>query len=337
MAKKKKAPSNTKKAPAKKKSSARKKNAPRNAKKVGDFAKAKRAVGKYGSALEMLPGVTGLSIGPRFRNGKPTREMTIRLHVDTISAKAKLCEIADKLKMKKEYGGVGVDIVVWDFRTAAGPFLDGTKICRKIPGTQTFETGTLGTSAIRFINSRPKAVWLTAAHVVWPSAPATDVDIHLWDTKEVIGTVSKDDYFLDPHVDAAYIVPNDTAKISVPKGRSKRALRPTDANAQVTMSGAETKNSTGDIVSLFARGQIKNTVSGAIDPFEDHFLVWNKDKDFAVQGDSGAIVCLDSGELVGVLRGVIDKKVPGEKAVAVVAKLDTLVTHTRNLGRELSL
>jgi hypothetical protein len=87
-----------------------------------EYAKAEEAYRKYGNGIldKLGPhGVIGISFGHRFKDGKPVSEMAIRLHVETEEAKRRLKENAKEIGFTKTYGGVGTDIVVWDFEAGS--------------------------------------------------------------------------------------------------------------------------------------------------------------------------------------------------------------------------
>jgi hypothetical protein len=305
-----------------------KKGAKRKAKRplaVVNYSRAKRAVSMYGDAIRGLPGVTGLSVGPRFKKGKPTSEMTIRLHVATDEEKRFLKKNADEVGLKTHYGGVGIDIVVWNFRTSSSvdELPDGAGI---VGGGG---PGTLGTKVITRVRQRLTVVWLTAAHVASPSRPAggNSINISRRGGGSPIGAVSAKHYFRDEEVDAAYIVPNGVRLRRPARGRTIRHLTAPDERKTVTMEGAETHNSTGEIISLFYSGTLADTGEDVT----DHFLVRHPTGNFAIGGDSGAIV-LFGEQLVGMLRAVDE-----EQRISVVSKLDVVRRHTGRLKRGFNL
>ena len=91
---------------------------------VVDYDRARLVLDKYGDQLRTLGGkVTGVSIGPRFKNGvlleDKQDEMVIRLQVATKRDKQWLKNNADKIGYQRDYDGVDTDIVVWNFKTSS--------------------------------------------------------------------------------------------------------------------------------------------------------------------------------------------------------------------------
>jgi hypothetical protein len=230
------------------------------------YARAEKAYRKYGNGIldKLGPyGVVGISFGPRFKNGEPTREMTIRLHVATDDAKRYLKEHAKEIGFTKTYGGVGTDIVVWDFQTsssdaaATGKRLrDGTCILGK--GGR----GTLGTKVIIEVLAKRTARWLTAAHVVSRAkeAPRDPAPITLCQGAQQIGTVSEDEYFRNEFVDVAFIAPDPPLRART-RARTFAPLTSADSNAIVTMRGAVTPSGVrGRLILLDYDGTITSPV-----------------------------------------------------------------------------
>lgn len=285
-------------------------------------AAAEKAYRKYGNGIldKLGPyGVIGISFGPRFMNGEPTSEMTIRLHVATDEAKRYLKKNAKKIGFTKTYGGVGTDIVVWDFQTSSSGqpaarrgLPDGTRI----EGNGGF--GTLGTKIIIEVDGRRRARWITAAHVASRTieAPSQPVPITLSPGGQKIGTVSKGEYFRDGFVDVAFITP--TARLSArTRARGFAPLTSGDKNAIVTMKGAVTSDVPGKIILLDFDGTVKSPVG--MEEVANHFLVQGlHSKNFADKGDSGAIV-FKQNTLIGIVRAA-DKN----SGIAVVTQLDVV-------------
>lgn len=307
---------------AKKQSEAKK--ARKRPRKVVEYAMAKRAISQHGDELLALQGVTGISVGPRFRKDKPVRdEMTIRLHVSTEEEKQQLKNNADELGLRKQYGGIGIDIVVWNFKPAfdLDDVADGDGMSGQ--GGQ----GTLGTRVITRVDGIRTVVWLTAAHVAAPARPPQGRAVVISIGGQRIGTVSADDYFRDDGGDAAFVVP-DGAKLTPHPRRRVRHLFGDELGRIVTKTGAATGATKGEIISLFFVGKVTDD-SGNEDDVTDHFLVRHTDSstDFARRGDSGAMVKLD-GDLVGILRGV-----DAAERITVVSKLDIVRKNAGLLGR----
>jgi hypothetical protein len=294
-----------------------------------EYARARHAVERYRDAIKSLPGVTGFSIGPRFRNDKLTSEVTIRLHVPTEGAKHYLRRNAETLGLRKHYEGVGTDIVAWRFRTASGGAanpVDGDRI----HGDNGF--GTLGTTVVANLikDQLPVVVWTTAAHVVSKDRPQNSVDI----TKDgqVIGKAAPEHYFKDAEIDFAYIKPGPGFHLKTPPpGRNIRVLNDADVGKAVSMHGAASLNSAGGvIISIHGNGTLEDTN----DAFTNHILVQHPTATFAIKQDSGAMVRIGN-EFIGVLRAV---GTGADKRVAVISKLSVVrdKLEDKDLGFRLS-
>ncbi len=297
---------------------------------VVDYARATLALDKYGDQLRGLGSnvtdkskVTGVSIGPRFKQGELKKdqqnEMVIRLEVATKEDKEWLKDHADEIGYQKSYDGVDTDLVVWNFKTsstgsAGSEQPDGTAI--QGPGGR----GTLGTKVVIRLNGRRTAVWMTAGHVASIPIPfaGQSVNISKLSSGALIGTVSQDHYFRDKDGDVAFIVPIDRLSTITPI----RIISPPKMNLDVTMKGGVTTGATGKIISMSVSGQI--TSPGGPENVVDHCHVQGTGGNFAVEGDSGGIV-VDGDELIGIVRAS-----DTAQGIAVVTRLDNL--HGTTLG-----
>jgi hypothetical protein len=295
------------------------------AKASKEYLNAERAYRRYGNQIldRLGPfGVVGLSFGPRFKNGRPTNEMTIRLHVKSDAAKRYLKEHADEIGFKETYGDVGTDIVVWHFQTSSAGgashgqnLLDGKCI---IGGGG---NGTLGTKVNIKIPGGRSARWITAGHVVSrtivPTIDPTPISLCVG---AGIGSVSKSEHFRNEFVDVAFIKP-DPALPAKTTTRIFAALTDADIGADVSMKGAVTPNATGTILELPYNGTV--TSPAGIEEVVDHFSVQGDNgQRFAVKGDSGSIVTKTNGVLVGIVRAATPD------GIAVVTELDVVAGKT---------
>jgi hypothetical protein len=257
---------------------------------------AQRALHQYENEIMKLPGVIGVSIGSRFKKGKPTGEIAIRLHMETAEAKDNLKNNAKACGLRKTYGGFRVDLLPSTSRLTADQH-DGTEI--KSGGG----LGTLGTTVM---TGSGVICWLTAGHVIAGghinSLPTkTSVNDATGLTKLGSVPAGKRWFWKDERVDAALIKPQDDLS-TMPTGRT---IAEPILEREVTIPS--------DHAGITIVGIVDSLTHPPIDIQEDsfkaveHFLIRPKDptQKFIQKGDSGAAV-FDGNKIVGIVRGVLD-------------------------------
>lgn len=298
-----------------------KKKSSKRPRKVVEYAMAKRAINRYGDEIRSLPGVTDVSVGLRFKGGKPTNTITLRLHVKTEKEKQYLKANADELGLQREYGGIGSDIIVRGDAKLASQLEDGSRI--KTPAICTI--GTVARANVDGDFSNNPNVYLTAAHGISKSPIPTGAVVKVKDamTLNVIGTVRSDHYFLDEEIDLAYILPPDGQRLTRPIGRTTLPLNSTDVGKTVTIKITRSNSiveRSGTIDSVDYPGTLDGTQR-----FDDHVSVVYSGE--LKKGDSGAAVWIRD-ELAGFLRGLFVNE-----QIAVVSKAFLARTKTNDASR----
>jgi hypothetical protein len=261
---------------------------------------------KYEKELMRIPGVLCVDVGVKVQKGMATHEFAICI---CVKEKSELTSLPPNQRIAEFYDGIPTDVQCVRFIPASA---GGDKIS---PGGSVFGTLAVGVQTLTGLKER----YLTCAHVISPIAPHSISSVaKVFDavTANMIGTVGTKkgtDWEFTSQLDCALIQPTSpqSPPIKIPPGLTHfnpnrmRRTKPSDMAGQVMVwkYGCSTNFTQGKIVSIDASAPL---VDGTI-TINQIKIISDGNGPFAVDGDSGSLVCIGN-DAIGVLRAIsLDK------------------------------
>jgi hypothetical protein len=261
---------------------------------------------KYEKKLMSIPGVLCIDVGVKVKEGTATHEFAICVYV---KEKSPLTSIPADQRIEDFYDGVPTDVQCVRFVPASA---GGDKIS---PGGSAHGTLAVGVQTVSGLKER----YLTCAHVIAPNIPHTISSVtkmfEFGSSNEIgtVGTKQGTDWEYSGQLDCALIKPKSpqSPPIKIPTGITNfnpnlmRRPRASDMTGQVLVwkYGCATKFTQGKVVSIDASAPL---IDGTI-AINQIKIISDGNGPFAVDGDSGSLVCIGN-DAIGVLRAVsLDK------------------------------
>ncbi len=281
------------------------------------YQHARNIMEKYEQDLLAKKHVIGVDVGMKLQGPASTREFSVWVYVDKKLPPDEAAKLLKKDQIPCYLEDVPTDVMAPNFEQAATPSPPGgTEITPKAVSNP----GTLGFDVVSFSDGQIRS--LTCTHVVDKSEQVNaDTEMLVNSTSASIGTVSK-----QQGVGWAFSDLLDCAVISSPTPPSRRTGIPGGVKDPIRLRNARPSDVTSELpvwklgatTGLTDNGIVINHCSnsfpvrrhdGTVMFLKKHIIIKPRMANgrltsaFALQGDSGAIVCIDD-EAIGILRAV---------------------------------